>query len=335
VNFGVAFPTGMEGLYYRPPFVTSGCFVDIAQAAETLGYDAVWPNDHITTQAYVRERWSRVPNYYDPLVTLAHVAGRTRTLRLGTGLLVLPLRDPIILAKQAATLDALSGGRVMLGVGLGAYREEFRAAWPREDAPPRGALLDERLAALRALLDDRAASFDGKFVRFSNIELAPKPVQRPFPLLIGGNDDRVLRRVARWGTGWYPACLTPDEMRTKLATLARLAAEEGRANVVFDVPLQLIVSIDDTRAKALDNLRRSHIYQHILSLSDATLRGQALSSLAERNLIGTPDEIVTLLHRYSEVGVTHFGGCVFLAETVAELVAHMEQFAKLVMARVG
>jgi probable F420-dependent oxidoreductase len=332
---GVAFPTGMEGLYYRPPFVSPECFVDIAQAAEALGYDAVWPNDHITTQAYVRRSWGCAPNYYDPLVTLAHVAARTRTLRLGTGLVVLPLRDPVILAKQAATLDVLSGGRLMLGVGLGAYREEYRAAWPGGDAPPRGALLDERLAALRVLFDEPSASFAGRYVRFSGIELAPKPVQQPFPLLVGGNDDRVLRRVARWGMGWYPACLTPDEMRTKLATLASFAAEAGRTTVSFDVPLQLIVSIDDTREKALANLRRSHIYQHILSLSDATLRGQAQSSLEERNLIGSPDEIVALLGRYAQAGVTRFGGCVFLAESVAELIAHMEEFAKHVMARVA
>ena len=333
MRFGVAFPTGMEGLYYRPPFVTPECFVEIAQAAEALGYEAVWPNDHITTQAYVRESWGQTPNYYDPLITLAHVAARTTRLRLGTGLVVLPLRDPIILAKQAASLDALSGGRLLLGVGLGAYREEYRAAWPGADAPPRAALLDERLAALRVLFEEPRASFTGRYVRFDGIELAPKPVQHPFPLLVGGNDDRVLRRVARWAHGWYPACLTPDEMQEKLARLRAYAAEEGRGAVAFDVPLQLIVSMADTQEEALTNLRRSHVYQHIESLSDATLRGQALTSLAERNLIGSPDDVVAMLKRYAAEGVTHFGGCVFLAESVPELIAEMERFATLVMAR--
>jgi probable F420-dependent oxidoreductase len=333
VRFGVAFPTGMEGLYYRPPFVTPDCFVEIAQAAEALGYDAVWPNDHITTQDYVRESFGRVPNYYDPLITLAHVAARTRRLRLGTGLAVLPLRDPVILAKQAATLDALSHGRAMLGVGLGAYREEYRAMWPRRDAPARGALLDERLAALRVLFDEPRASFTGTYVDFAGIELAPRPVQQPFPLLVGGNDDRVLRRVARWGTGWYPACLTPEEMSEKLARLRRYAAEAHRDDVEFDVPLQLIVSMADTREQALAHLRESHIYRHVVSLSEATLRGQALTSLAERNLVGSPDDILATLRRYAEAGVRSLGGCVFLGDDVPQLLAHMEEFAKHVMAR--
>jgi probable F420-dependent oxidoreductase len=335
MRFGVAFPTGMEGLYYRPPFVSPECFVDIAQAAEALGYDAVWPNDHITTQAYVRAAFNDTPNYYDPLITLAHVAARTRHLRFGTGLAVLPLRDPVILAKQAATLDVLSGGRFMLGVGLGAYREEYRAASPRAGAPPRGALLDERLAALRVLFDEPRASFAGTYVEFSGIELTPRPAQHPFPLLVGGNDDRVLRRVARWGTGWYPACLTPAEMKEKLGRLATFAIEEGRGGVTFDVPLQLIVSMADTQDKALANLRASHIYQHILSLSDATLRGQALDSLVARNLIGSPDDIVETLRRYADAGVTHLGGCVFLADTVGQLIAHMEEFAKRILVTVA
>ena len=103
----------------------------IAVEAERLGYDSVWCNDHLTTQRYVRQRWAEPPSYYDPFVALSFVAAATERVRLGTSIVVLPMREPVVVAKQASTLDVFSGGRLILGVGVGAYREEFEAWFRR------------------------------------------------------------------------------------------------------------------------------------------------------------------------------------------------------------
>ena len=133
----------MEGLTYPIPFSDPENLVRIAQHAEALGYHSVWGNDHMTTQHYVRAEFSVPPRFWEPLVTYAFLAAHTKTLRFGTGVLVLPMRrDIVVLAKQIATLDHFSGGRLEIGVGVGAYREEFEALWPGAEVH-RGDMVEE------------------------------------------------------------------------------------------------------------------------------------------------------------------------------------------------
>ncbi|TMQ22757.1 MAG: LLM class flavin-dependent oxidoreductase [Candidatus Rokuibacteriota bacterium] len=152
MRFSVQLPTCTEGLVNPIPFAAPADFVRLAEAAERLGYAGV------------------SPNFYEVLVTLATVGARTERVHLGTALIVLPLRDPVLLAKQVATLDRLTGGRVILGVGLGAYREEFEAQWPRRASTRRGDIFDESLAALRLLFTEREASYAGVHVAFEKLE---------------------------------------------------------------------------------------------------------------------------------------------------------------------
>ena len=147
MKFSISLPTGFEGVMYPIPFVEPGDFVRMAQLCETLGYDSVWGNDHITSQHYVRELFpDKAPNFYEVLTVLSFCAAATTRIRVGTALTVLPMRDPFWLAKQAATIDQLSNGRLVLALGVGAYREEF-AAWAPRLAPKarRGEMM--RLAA--------------------------------------------------------------------------------------------------------------------------------------------------------------------------------------------
>jgi alkanesulfonate monooxygenase SsuD/methylene tetrahydromethanopterin reductase-like flavin-dependent oxidoreductase (luciferase family) len=132
MKFSVCLPTGFEGVMYPVPFVAPEDFVRLAIACERLGYHSVWGNDHITTQRYVRDLFPGTPpSFYDVMTVLSFCAAATKTIKVGTALAILPMRDPFWLAKQAATLDQLSGGRLILGLGIGAYREEFRAWAPR------------------------------------------------------------------------------------------------------------------------------------------------------------------------------------------------------------
>src|SRR5436305_1554911 len=154
-------PTGMEGLTYPIPFSDPSSLLRIAQHAEKLGYHSVWGNDHMSTQNYVRAEFSQPPRFWEILTTYAWLAAQTTTLRFGTGILVLPMRrDIVVTAKQIATLDHLSGGRLEIGVGIGAYREEFEALWPNSRAH-RGDMVEEGVEALHTLFSGKDASFDG------------------------------------------------------------------------------------------------------------------------------------------------------------------------------
>ena len=151
VRVSAGLPTGMEGLTYPIPFSDPENVIRIAQAAEKFGYDSVWGNDHMTTQNYVRAEFPVPPRFWEPLVTYAFVLSETKTIKVGTGILVLPMRhDIVVAAKQICTLDHFGKGRLELGIGIGAYREEFKALQP--DAKiDRGDIVDEGLQALNLL----------------------------------------------------------------------------------------------------------------------------------------------------------------------------------------
>ena len=152
MRFSFGLPTCMEGMMYPVPFASPAQIVELAQHAENLGYHSVWGNDHMTTQRYVRAEYATPPNFWEILITLAYVAAKTTTLGLATGVLVPAMRrDIVVVAKQLATLDQFSGGRLMAGFGIGAYREEFEALQPNWKVV-RGELLEESVQALRLLL---------------------------------------------------------------------------------------------------------------------------------------------------------------------------------------
>jgi len=184
LRFGVHIPTCIEGMMYPVPFAKPEDILPTALLAERLGFDSVWGNDHMTTQRYVQREWPEPPNFYEPLITFTYVAARTERLRLATGIIVLPMRTMPVLAKQVATLDQLSGGRVILGVGTGAYREEYEALYPDAREARRGEIVDEGMRALRLLFTERKASFRGKHVRFvvETAKTRERLVHRPLQL---------------------------------------------------------------------------------------------------------------------------------------------------------
>ena len=320
----------MEGLIYPYPFADPKQIVKISVEAEAMGYEAVWPNDHITTQNYVARMWPKPPRFYEPFVLLSFVAAATKKIKLATGVAVLPVREPIILAKTAATLDVCSGGRVILGVGLGAYREEFRAANPGK-APHRGKLMDERIGALRELLGKRKATFQGKYVRFKNVEMYPKPLQKKMPIYIGGNSWDGVDRAGRYADGWFPAILTPEEIAERVKRMRQVAKRAGRALRSIDIAPQLGVTIAKTESQARRTFRASQLWHHLQSLRKSTLKDQSLSDIASNNLVGTPQQVIDRIGVYQDAGVTHLAGIMFGVNSVRSFLNQMEQFATQVM----
>ena len=201
--------------------------VEVAAAAEALGYDVVWFADHLAVPeaetAKLRRTW------YDAPTLMAHVAAHTSTIRLGTNVLVAPYRHPVLSAKMLATVDAVSAGRLTVGVGSGFVPEEFAALGMADHFDDRGAYTDECIAVWKAVWGGGTASFSGRYVSFAGMAVDPPPVQRPHPpIWVGNLGDRVLRRVAALGDGWHPVGLGLADLHAGVERLHAVWREHGR-----------------------------------------------------------------------------------------------------------
>ena len=208
----------------------------IAQKAEALGFDSLWVPDHVVIPTTIKSRYpynesGRFPmppeqGFLEPIAALGFLAGVTKRVRLGTWVLVLPHRNPIVTAKMFASLDVLSGGRIMLGAGIGWMEEEITLL----GAPfkKRSALSDEYLQAMKELWTNPDPQFEGQFVRFSGIKCEPKPVQKPLPVWIGGHSPRAMRRVAELGDGWVAVPKSFAVFQETYANLKIAADKAGR-----------------------------------------------------------------------------------------------------------
>ncbi len=335
MRVSVGLPTGMEGMMYPVPFASPEQIVEIGKLAETLGYHSVWGNDHMTTQRYVREEFEQPPNFWEVLISLAFIAAETSTLRVATGVLVPAMRrDIVVTAKQLATLDQFSNGRLLVGMGVGAYREEFEALQPDRKVH-RGDLLEEAVQALQTLFSERVASWDGEYFHFEDVESYPKPLQDPLPIYIGGNNPNAVRRTALYAQGWMGAGMPADQLKQHVDRLREIAEENGRDPDAIDVAPQFVACIGDSHEAAMARFRDSQMYNHLVSLSGTTLKDQVAAGVKfeEIDLIGTADEIVEKAERLREAGATHLCGLLFPANSVEELKDQMQRFAEEVIPR--
>ena len=223
--------------------------VQIAARAEELGFESVWASDHVFNTGHVFERIGNRP-YYEPLTILSYVAAMTETILLGTSVLVLPYHNPINLAKTAATLDVLSRGRLVLGVGVGAIEDEMEAMG--SPFAERGAVTNEAIAIMKELWTQEDPEFQGRFHNFSGMKFSPKPLQTPhIPFLIGGVSRAAIRRAARMGNGWHPTALPPEELSQGMRYLQEQAEAAGRD------PSEIQVSVSAAMGNARE--RRSSL----------------------------------------------------------------------------
>lgn len=334
MKFSVCLSTGFEGVMYPIPFAGPEDFVAQAKLCERLGYDSVWGNDHITTQDYVKDLFpGKPPNFYEPLITLAAIAGATTKIGLGTALLVLPMREPVYLAKQVLTLDQMSNGRFMLGVGLGAYREEF-TAWGgnRVKGARRGDIMDEGLEALMLLLNEGEASMAGKYVGFDRVQMFPKSRRKPFQLYVGGHNVEAVERAARVGQGWLPGWRPWNELAERIVLLKRRAAEHGRDPAQVEVAPQFSVTVGKTPEAAEKRYMASGLVAHRQSLA---YTGRDLSQQVVANLVGSPELLREKVGKLAEIGVDHCCALMFPADTVQEMNDQVQWFAEDVIGRLG
>jgi probable F420-dependent oxidoreductase len=213
----------------------------LGPVAEELGYDSIWVMDHLLNTGYIRQRLDDKP-YYHPLAILSYLSATTRQVLLGTSVLVLPYHNPVELAKYTATLDHMSGGRVILGVGVGAMTEEFAALGiPFRQ---RGALTNECIAIMKELWTNPDPTYHSSRWQFSDLKFSPQPLQQPhMPLWIGGSSPAALQRAATVGDGWHPTGMSAAEFGTARQQVRALTAAAGRDPEALTMSLRLEVEV--------------------------------------------------------------------------------------------
>jgi len=210
---------------------------EVARLAESLGFESLWAAEHVIIPERVTSRYPfnaegklhndpTVPRP-NPLIWLAFAAAATSRIRLGTCILLLPLRNPVLLAKETATLDRLSGGRLILGVGIGWMREEFEVLG--SDWSDRGRRAEEYIGALRALWQPGPHSFSGATVSFEDVHCTPTPVHEQIPIVVSGTSDAAARRAGRLGDGYFPMAVTPERLGELLGIARTEAERSGRS----------------------------------------------------------------------------------------------------------
>jgi probable F420-dependent oxidoreductase len=288
-------------------------FDQMAEKAEATGLDVLWASDHLIMPAMRVSRYPGRPDgqlpddwkrtYYQPFSVLNYLAGRTRSVRLGTSVLILPNRNPIEVAAQVAELDRVSRGRAIFGVGVGWFQEETEALG--HSFHDRGARTDEGLSLIKSLWTQETTTVNGPTYRFDAARMGPKPVQSPHvPVYIGGNSPAAIRRAARFGDAWHPFKVTPEALGELRPQLASALAEAGRRADGFAIVPKVALTFQDSPARP----------------------GQAPTE-------GRAQDIIDALRRYRDAGAT--GMCFdIMTETLPVALDTMERLAGEIAPRV-
>ena len=300
MKFGVTLPNnwGVEDVQ---------AIISLAKRADELGFSTITVADHLFNVSYVLERIGDRP-YYDPMTTLTYIAAVTSKVGLLTSVLVLPYHNPIRLAKVAATLDVMSGGRLRLGVGVGVIEQELEVMGC--SMAERGAMSDEAIAVMKALWTQEEPVFEGKYYHLTGMKFSPKPLQKPhLPLCIGGNSRAAIRRAARIGNAWHPTSRTPETLAREMRYLGEQAEANGRDPA--EIPVSVRASVGTPRDPRFTS-------------------GRAEASGGDYSVGYQPEEIVQNIRPFQDLGVEE----VVLSSNTADtdqIMAMMEMVARDVM----
>ena len=294
MKFGVMLP------HYRQVASAEG-IIRVAQEAESMGFDSVWVSEHTAVPDQDVERFGL--GYFDPFTVLGYAAAVTKQITLGTSIIIMPFRNPLHMAQVAATVDQLSNGRLILGVGVGSAEQEYRALGaPWEE---RGSVADEVIQVLQHVWTADQPNFEGKHFHFSGINSFPQPVQRPHPpFWIGGGSRRSIRRAAEYGDAWHPSRPSFELLEEGAPRLHRLAERAGRD------PSKILIAA-----------------RHPMKILDGAAH-------SDWPLVGLESSVIKGINRFASAGVTHLVMDTFYSipelheETVDTVLATMERFAR-------
>jgi len=309
IKFGVRLPNS-------GPLASVDNLIRTAQTAERMQFDSVWVHDHVVWSSEMHRHHissgsasalaeDQTADFYEAITTLANLAARTSRIELGVACLVMPLRNPIYLAKQASTLDHLAGGRLIVGVGLGSKATEGSNEFGvfQVEFGSRAPLTDEYIDILRTVWTEPLATYSGKTIQFKDAEIFPKPKQKPYPpIWVGGWTDKAAARAGRAGDGWIPGWLSPEEMAAGREVLVRSADAHGRDSNKIVVAVEKLTSIARTREEALERALPT-----VKASSNTYERDVADMQFArDRHIFGSVDDVRTRVREFVQAGVTHF-----------------------------
>jgi alkanesulfonate monooxygenase SsuD/methylene tetrahydromethanopterin reductase-like flavin-dependent oxidoreductase (luciferase family) len=318
LSFGIGLPTCREGVLYRPGagFGTIDGIDRLALAAEANGFSAVWVDDHLVDRP--SPDGGPPSSLLEAMMILSHLAGTTSRVVLGASVIALPLREPVLFARQIIALDHISAGRALIGVGIG-NRDELVTVRPAETKMHRWNSSMDRLALIRRLLDDGRASSDLPFNQFGHLEMHPGPIQRPMPIHIATGVAANLPEVVANADGWHSLGLALDKFAANVEVVRRQLSKSGKPHGQFDILPSFHLRIADDAQSA---------YAEALSSAAALPWADNVDHPA--NLFGTPAEIAAKLHGYIRAGAT---GCIIsvLAATVDDAEVQIKRFAAEVM----
>ncbi len=321
------------------PLASPESIIRVAKESQALNFDSIWVHDHLTwTQEIHRThissgseealRTNDHPDFYEAMTTLAYLSGIVTKARLGMACLVVPCRNPVYAAKQVASLDVMSGGRLDLGVGIGSpatiHSREYEVVGVNRRV--RGKICDDYIRAMKSIWTTHPSSYKGEFVSFTDAEIHPKPLQKPHPpLWVGGWTEAAMTRTARLGDGWLPAWLRPRDIGDRFQQVKEMAAALGRDPGKMHLGIEVYVSIDRDARKAQENAMGT------FQASRGTYeREMTIEFLQEVSLIGSPEQIRAQVQAYQAAGVSHFEAK-FIYSDLDRLSAMMQLFAQEVL----
>lgn len=306
-EFGIRLPVAS-------PLANPTNIASAAKTAEQLGYHSLWNHDwiclgttqdrtHISVGSVEIYREDTKPTMFESLTTLAWVAAQTEKIKVGTAVLIAPLREPIVAAKQAANLDVLSNGRLILGVGPGGIRHTKNRDFenigiPRTEKYER---MREYMGAMRELWTKDSATYHGKFVNFDDAELFPKPVQKPSPpMWLGGFKEKSMTITAEMADGWIPPLQSPEAYSTKKEWIMNKAQEFGRDPKKLDWAIEIFACVDKKSEDAWKIAGKT---------VESIIQGYPIDTVAEVKkviMVGSVDEVHKIVERYVDAGCYHY-----------------------------
>lgn len=265
---------------------SAGDMIGLAQLAESLGYESVWTFEHVIVPVEYQSKYpyhksgkmaaEPETHFVDPLIALSAVAAATKTLRLATGVNILSQANPLYLAKQAASLDFVSGGRFMLGVGIGWLQEEFAALGVPFER--RGARFDDYIQAMRKVWSGQVVEHQSDFLNWRNFKSYPLPVQSPLPVVMGGSKGKVFQRIAKYGNGWYAPATDPAELKAHLQSLKAACEAEGRDPAEIEITCMWSPKAGK---ESLAQLAEAGVHRVVVPLAGAADPKAALAAIAQ------------------------------------------------------
>ena len=325
MKFGIGIPTCREGITQPINSVMPEDLVTWAREAEKLNFDALWGDDFRVPSPDMKLPYTEPPNWYDVLISMAYISKITSKIKMGTGVLVAPLREPVLLAKQVATLDKFANGRFFLGLGLGVSKDEFKLSYPRLKGSRRGDVMDECIESMLSLLNQDRVTYCGDHFGFDEVSIYPRPTNKKIPVYfvsLATDSPQNLKRLVKWGDGVLVSS-DPKEAKERIEEIKIAMNNGGRDISELDIGSYGTLSLGRSTKEALDLYQANRVADRTRAMSD--------EAIIDRHYIGTSSEIIDKIGDLKEAGITQVVVNTFPLDHMDARLEHLHMYGEEVL----